>query len=381
MTSRGWTVAVTASLMAAVPLGGLWGAFSPAQAADTASLRARGQAVYAANCARCHGNDGADTTTYPNAKSLVDITQRLGPQEVVEKSKGFATAQLEGEDGAALYAYLGTFRSGRWPNPDLLVETTWVANHLKDSETRIVDLRSAEAFAAGHIPGAIRIAEGPLRDPSYSLDHLPRPGVFAEMMSKAGVGNETRVVLYDDQGGRSAARLWFVLNAYGHQKVSLVNGGWLKWTTEKRPATTEVPHVAAVTFTPKKVPEAVCAAPELLARRPDVVVLDTRSEAEFRGEQVSGGAKKPGRVPNSVNVDWKEIVTGPCLVFKSGPELRKLYESKGITPDKEVVTYCASGGRASHGLFTLKLVGYPKVKAYYGSFTDYTSRPDAPVEK
>jgi len=147
------------------------------------------------------------------------------------------------------------------------------------------------------------------------------------------------VVLYDDQGGRSAARLWFVLSAYGHEKVSLVNGGWLKWSAEKRPVATDTPQAVAATFTPRKTPAMVCASPELLARKPDVVVLDTRSDAEFKGEQLSGGAKKTGRIPNSVNVDWKETVTGPYLVFKSAPDLKKLFESKGVTPDKEVVTY------------------------------------------
>ena len=92
-------------------------------------------------------------------------------------------------------------------------------------------------------------------------------------------------------------------------------------------------------FTPRKVPEMVCAAPELLARKPGVVVLDTRSEGEFKGDQLSGGAKKAGRIPNAVHVDWKENVSGPYLTFKSAGELKKLYENKGVPPDKEVVTY------------------------------------------
>ena len=148
-------------------------------------------------------------------------------------------------------------------------------------------------------------------------------------MGAAGITRVTHVVIYDDQGGRSAARLWFVLNAYGHLKASLVNGGWSKWTAEKRPTTPEVPQAAPATYAPKKVPDAVCAAPELLARKPDVVVLDTRSEREFRG----------ARIPNAVHVDWQENVTGEHLTFRPADELKKLYESKGITPDKTVVTY------------------------------------------
>lgn len=300
-----------------------------AWADPAAELRADGKAIYQSACARCHGADGADVTSYPNVKSLVDVTQRMSAKEVVEKSRGFATVQLQGRDGAALFAFLQTFRTGQWPAPELLVETDWVAQHLKAPKVRFIDMRSEAAYAAGHVPGAVRISGGPLRDPKDQQDYLPRPEVFAELMGKAGITQDTHVVIYDDQGGIGAARLWFVLNAYGHERVSLVNGGWLKWAAEKRPTATEVVAPAAAAFVPKKVPSVVCAAPELLARKPGVVALDTRSEAEFKG----------GRIPNAVRLEWKEAVTGPYQVFKSGPELKKLFESKGVTPDKEVVTY------------------------------------------
>lgn len=241
---------------------------------------------------------------------------------------------------AAVFApHAGAGENSGYARPELLVATGWLALHLESPGVRIVDMRSEAAYAAGHVPGAVRMAEGPLRDPNDQLDYLPRPEVFSEMMSAAGIGNSAHVVLYDDQGGRSAARLWFVLNAYGHEKVSLVNGGWLKWVAEARPTTADVPTVTRAAFVPKKMPAMVCAAPELIARSPKVVVLDTRSAAEFTGEQMSGGAKKAGRIPNAVNIDWKENVSGPHMVFKPAPELKKLYESKGITPDKEVVTY------------------------------------------
>lgn len=352
-----------------------------ADAGSPADLRETGAALYRAYCARCHGDDGSDTATYPGAKSLVDVTQRLSASEVIEKSSGFAAVRLDGQRATALQAHLETFRSGKWPNAHLLVETEWVEKHRGDAAVRLVDMRSDQAYAAGHIPGAVRIAEGPLRDPNDPQSYLPRPEAFAEMMGKAGIGSGTHVVIYDDAGGRSAARLWLVLGAYGHERVSLVNGGWSKWVAEKRPVSRDAPSVTPVKFTPRKVPETVCAAPEIVARRSGVVVLDTRSEAEFKGEQLSRGAKKAGRVPGSVNIEWKEAVTGPYQVFKPAPELKKLLESKGVTPDREVVTYCASGGRASHSLFTLKLMGYPKVRVYYGSFSDYTNRPDSPVEK
>jgi thiosulfate/3-mercaptopyruvate sulfurtransferase len=271
--------------------------------------------------------------------------------------------------------------SGGYARPELLVETDWVEQHRNDPSVRVVDMRGEAAYAAGHLPGAVRIAEGPLRDREDRLTYLPKPDQLAAMMEKAGISNGTHVVVYDDQGGRLAARLWYVLNAFGHERVSLVNGGWNQWAAEKRPTETEVPTVAPTRFTPRQTPTLTCPSPELLARKPGTVVLDTRSPEEFRGERSSSGAAKAGRVPGAVNVEWRENVTGPTLVFKPAEELRKLYESQGVTPDREIIAYCATGGRASHTLFALKLLGYPRVRVYYGSFTDYTARPDAPVER
>jgi thiosulfate/3-mercaptopyruvate sulfurtransferase len=262
-------------------------------------------------------------------------------------------------------------QDAKYARPELLVETGWVADHLTAPDVRIVDMRPAAAYAAGHVPGAVRLEEGPLRNSEDRLTYLPRPEVLARMLGEAGITNNTHVVIYDDQGARLATRVWYVLNAYGHARVSVVNGGWLKWAAEKRPVAVEATRPAAVTFTPKVTPTLGCTAPELLARKPDVVVLDARSAQEATA----------GRVPGSVNVEWKENVSGPLQTFKSADELKKLYAAKGITPDKEVVTYCASGGRASQSLFALKLLGYPKVKVYYGSWSDYTARPDAPVQK
>jgi thiosulfate/3-mercaptopyruvate sulfurtransferase len=227
----------------------------------------------------------------------------------------------------------------------------------------------------------VRIEEGPLRNPEDRLTYLPPPEAFAATMGRAGIGNDTRVVAYDDQGGKMAARLWYVLNAYGHPAVSLLNGGWNQWIAENRPTSTAIPTMPPTSFAPRVIPALTCPSSELLTRKPDTIVLDARSPQEYTGEQLSPGATKAGRIPGAVNIEWKENVTGPTLRFKPVAELRRLYESKGITPDKEIVTHCASGGRAAQTLFTLKLLGYPKVRIYYGSFSDYTARPDAPVER
>jgi thiosulfate/3-mercaptopyruvate sulfurtransferase len=282
---------------------------------------------------------------------------------------------------ALALATAATARAAPAPEAPLLVDTEWVARHASDPRVRLVDMRGADAYAAGHIPGAVRIEERPLRNPEDRLTYLPPADAFATVMGRAGIASETRVVAYDDQGGRMAARLWYVLNAFGHERVSLLDGGWSQWIAEKRRVSTDTPAIAPTRFTPRVTPALSCPSLEVLARQPGTVLLDTRSPEEFRGERTSSGASKLGRIPRAVHVDWRENVTGSTLRFKTAAELRRLYEGKGITSDKEIVTYCASGGRAAQTLFTLKLLGYPKVRIYYGSFSDYTARPEAPVEQ
>jgi thiosulfate/3-mercaptopyruvate sulfurtransferase len=329
-----------------------------------------GKTLYTTHCLRCHGEDGTDLS-YPGIKSLAGVTRRMSGEEVLTRSTAFAGVQFQGETGAALVAFLATLGADGYAHPELLVETEWVAQHATDPNVRLIDVRSAEAYSKGHIPGAVPVDERPLRNPEDRTTYLPSPATFAALMGKAGVANDTHVVIYDDQGGRLAARLWYVLNAYGHSRVSLVNAGWTKWTAEKRSVSTETPAVPATTFTARVTPALTCPSEDVLAQRPGVVVLDTRSANEYRG----------GRIPGAVNVEWKENLTGPEMTFKPATALRQLYEKAGLTPDKEIVAHCASGGRAAQTLFTLKLLGYPKVRVYYGSFSDYTGRPGAPVEK
>jgi thiosulfate/3-mercaptopyruvate sulfurtransferase len=283
---------------------------------------------------------------------------------------------------AALVLALLVLPAGGWANPEMLVETDWLARRGREPGVRIVDARSADAYAAGHVPGAVHLdADRLLRDPSDRDTHLPDASTFAGLMERAGIGNDTHVVVYGERGSRDATRLWYVLNVYGHERVSLVNGGWRKWAAEGRPTTRETPAVTRATFRVKETPALACPTPEVLARKEGVLFLDTRSAAEYAGTRTSGGATRTGHVPGAVHVDWTENVTGPHGVFKSAAELNRLYTSRGVTPDKEIVPYCATGGRASQTLFTLKLLGYPKVRLYYGSFSDYSSRPEAPVEK
>lgn len=270
---------------------------------------------------------------------------------------------------------------GRYARPDLLVDTAWLQDHLSDRGIRIVDLRPAADYAKGHVPGAILLDEAGLRNSSDNETYLPTPAAFEAMVRKLGIDRRTRVVAYDAQGGRSATRLWYCLSVFGHDRFSLLDGGWPKWERERRPVGTEVPTVEESRFRAAARPSALsCPTSSVLARKTGTIVLDVRSKDEYTGVKSMVPGKPGGRVPGAVNVEWLENLEPETLLFRGANDLRALYESRGVTPDKEIVTYCQSGGRASLSLFALHLLGYRRIKMYYGSFGDYSSR-NAPLEK
>ncbi|HEX2277841.1 MAG TPA: sulfurtransferase, partial [Candidatus Tectomicrobia bacterium] len=187
---------------------------------------------------------------------------------------------------------------------------------------------------------------------------------------------------YDDQGGLGPARLWWVLDYYGHDKTKVLNGGWNKWTKEKRPVTTEVPPPQPVQFSVNTDSGEICLVEELLVdmKRPNVVIVDARSPAEYSGFDVQ--AKRGGHIPGALNIDWVRNVTNDALkTFKPAPELRKMYEAAGVTPDKEIIVHCHTGVRAAHTIFTLTLLGYNRLRNYDGSWQEWGNRSDLPIAR
>jgi len=266
-----------------------------------------------------------------------------------------------------------------YAHPEQLVETDWVAAHAADAAIRIVDMRQA-GYEAGHVPGAVYLSPVAIRDGNAPPTFLPSTSAFEQMMASLGISNRTRVVVYDERGGIYAARLWWILNYFGHTNVALMNGGWTKWTAEQRPASTETPKLAAVTFTAKPQPNWIATATDVVAAidKPGTRIVDARTVAEIEGKELRN-IKRGGFVPSSVPVYWEDLLVLPQRVFKPADELKQLFEARGILPSHNVIAYCQVGMRASVDLFALHLIGYDKLRNYYGAWEEWGNRDDLPL--
>jgi len=274
--------------------------------------------------------------------------------------------------------------------PDVLVETEWLARHLGDPELRIVESNeNPELYAQGHIPGAIHIhwktdLQDPVRRDWISREQLEK------LLGERGIGNEHTIILYGDRNNWFATYTFWLLKYYGVEKVKILNGGRQKWIDEGRPLSTEVPRYPPTTFRAKDPdPELRAFRDEILRRLgdPQLGLVDVRSPQEYTGELIAPpgypqeGAQRPGHIPGAANIPWTQNVREDGT-FKPAEELRALYEPKGITPDKEIVAYCRIGERSSLTWFVLKyLLGYPKVKNYDGSWTEWGSLVGVPIER
>lgn len=275
-------------------------------------------------------------------------------------------------------------------NPNAVVDTKWAAEHLQDPKIRILEVSvDATAFDQGHIPGAVALnwfrdlEEHPVRNIASreKIEHL---------LGQAGVSNDTTVLLYGDNNNWFAAYAYWLLKYYGHRDARLINGGRKKWIDEGRPLTKEPTKVAPAVYKAQEPKAAIRALRELVLASVgsrDRALVDVRSPKEFTGELLAPehlpqeGAQRGGHIPGAANIPWGEAVAVDGT-FKPVDELRKLYEGKGIKPEKEIIAYCRIGERSSHTWFVLtELLGYPKVRNYDGSWTEYGSLIGAPIEK
>jgi len=264
-------------------------------------------------------------------------------------------------------------------HPEQLVETDWVAAHASDPHVRIVDMRRA-GYADGHVPGAVYLAPEAIRNAGNSPTFLPSLAEFEQMMGRLGISNDTRVVAYDERGGIYAARLWWILNYFGHSNAALMNGGWIKWTAEQRTAAKDDTAPAVGRFVAHPQPRWVATAADVVAAidQPSTRIVDARTQAEIDGKDLRG-IRRGGYVPSSVPVYWEDLLDPATKTFRPADELRKLYEGRGILPSQEVIAYCQVGMRASVDLFALHLIGYDRLRNYYGSWEEWGNRDDLPI--
>jgi thiosulfate/3-mercaptopyruvate sulfurtransferase len=279
-----------------------------------------------------------------------------------------------------------------YAQPEVLVSTDWVAVHLHDPEVRIIESNEDPLlYSSGHIPGAVEVDwTADLNDP-LRRDYLDR-AAFEALMARIGVTPDTLLVFYGDKNNWWATYAFWVFQLFGHRNARVVDGGRLKWEKEERPMTREKPSYPVTSYhAPERDDSRIRAFRDqvlkhIAAQRP---LVDVRSPQEYSGERLhmpdypNEGALRGGHIPGAANVPWARAINSDDGTFKAAGDLRAIYEGeKGLKPDEDVIVYCRIGERSSHTWFVLTyLLGYPQVRNYDGSWTEWGNLVNVPVER
>ena len=276
-----------------------------------------------------------------------------------------------------------------YAHPEVLVSTDWVEEHVKDTNVRVaeVDYDPTANYALGHIPGSVLLDwKADINNP-LTRDILTKEAC-EQLLQKIGVNNDTTLILYGDFNNWFAAFAFWVFKYYGVKDVRLMNGGRKKWLEEDRALTKDVPSYDTGAFKASEPDQSIRVFLRYVQDTlGDKTLVDVRSPKEFSGEILAPPeyptehAQRGGHIPGAANIPWAQAVSEDGT-FKTADELKALYESKNVTPDKEVIAYCRIGERSSHTWFVLKyLLGFPNVKNYDGSWTEWGNMINNPIEK
>jgi thiosulfate/3-mercaptopyruvate sulfurtransferase len=294
-----------------------------------------------------------------------------------------------------------TFEMADYANPAVLVDTQWVAEHPGDPKIRIVESNEdILLYDVGHIPGAVKVDwHADLNDPRVR-DYVDAED-FEKLLRRLGIANDTTVVFYGDRHNWWACYAYWVFRLFGHENLKILNGGRKKWIDEGRAITRDVPYFPAANYRVGKAHREIRAfrddvlehigRPDPRARNVQVpagrALVDVRSPGEYGGtllhmpDYPQEGALRGGHIPGAANIPWASAMRTEDSTFKSADEIKTLYEGNGITPDNDVVVYCRIGERSSLTWFVLhELMGYPKVRNYDGSWTEWGNVVGLPIE-
>jgi len=284
----------------------------------------------------------------------------------------------------------GTSTSTGYVHPEVLVETSWVAEHLNDPDLRLIEAdENVLLYEVGHLPGAVNLDWHVDAQDPVSRDFIDQQG-FEKLMSHWGIDNDTTIVLYGDPNNWYACFAFWLFSMYGQKNMKIMNGGRRKWKAEGRQMTKEVPHFQPATYHAQPADEALRALRDDVfsgLKDPNCRLIDVRSPEEYSGELIhmvnfpQEGAQRGGHIPTAKSIYWSTAANTDGT-FKSADELRQIYSGKDVNPDNDVITYCRIGERSAHTWFVLtRLLGYPRVRNYDGSWTEWGNLVRAPIEK
>lgn len=269
-----------------------------------------------------------------------------------------------------------------YANPEALISAEELAEIMDRDDVVVVDNRGKIGYTAGHIPGAIKIEKGEMK--ASAGMRLSKEN-FEKLFSEKGIKNGDTIVVYDDHGDLYSAWLWWMARIYGHQDVRMLDGGIDRWNELNYDTKMFPDSLDASNYQAEDLDETLLAYKEdVLAAIEDdsVVIQDTRAEAEHTGDKLLSGAGRKGRIPTSIWLEWEDSLNvDDNYTFMTADELQALYTDRGITDDKEIITYCQSAVRSSHALFTLtQLLGYDDISNYDGSWVEWSNDESLPVK-